>query len=350
MIDTIRFQTQAFLRPWLGTSANLLEGWIKHRFTKEFTHWTSESIVLECAKPDLRLHCTGQSVMTVSANLPKLLYGHNGRLIACEKEFQLAMQWLHWILAQLMTPAPGNDGVIPGWTQSTVGCHFTRIDLVWQFPDSIGILPAFESVSHPRIRKYPTCFGGETVELNGSFLKLIAYDKNRQMRLGKLKLPTTHRLEFSLKGKALSDVYRTRDDSGYSRVDWPWLQFTMRKIANEIQCELPAGEMRGIDEFLAYMERKAPMLRILEEYIRCKHLRFASARKLRARIKRISLPPSRAVCIGDMFPECGWPEPRHILLPDIENEHEQWLRLQATALPSLHQRPNEAADSGWIRQ
>jgi hypothetical protein len=264
MIDTISFTTNARFKSWLGDFTSLPLDWFasaRGRLSKDLN---TQSMALVCKPIDLRIYRQGPTVTSVGVNLPKLLFGHNGRLIENKSQFELGMQWLDWILRQVLEPNWPNDGFVPGYTHSTPDGHFTRIDLAWQFPASLGLRSALEFARHPKIRSHTSNIRGQTVELRGTLLTIKVYDKLRQMlkmvKMVKSNQPAIDRWEVSLIAKGLAEVYQTHDGLGYSQITWLWIEHTMRKIAAELECTVALVNDYGIAAFIAYLQRKSSLL------------------------------------------------------------------------------------------
>lgn len=128
MIDTINFTTNARFKPWVGDFSNLPINWFTNACGQLSTDHPTQTMALVCKPIDLRISRRGTTVTSVTVNLPKLLFGHNGRLIASKDQFNQTMDMLDWFLKQVLEPNSPNDGFIPGYTTSTPNCHFTRIE------------------------------------------------------------------------------------------------------------------------------------------------------------------------------------------------------------------------------
>ncbi len=327
MIDTLSFTVRASLRPGILASLKGSLFWQVRESTTHCSGRTNSYTTLTCPPIALIIYVDGGAyVRSVSANLPKLLYGHNGRLIATEQQFTEAMNRLKTILEVNMQPDQFVAGIIPGWPNPVLGAHFTRVDLVWQFLAELGLLEALRHCRHDKIRKQASEYHGKSTSLGGSFLRIQVYDKNREMRIGNRKLPPAHRVEFQLKRHALADVYQWQHSGiGHAQLTWPWLQDTIRRIAHELHADLPCSNATDITGFLAYVRRRYPGFPIMEDYFRCRGLKEQRTRKLRRAVEACLAPLESASTFAELFPENGWPPVHELPLPDKEAEHADWM-------------------------
>ena len=108
-------------------------------------------------------------VKRVTFSAPRLLWGHNGRLIKSQAEIDAALAKANRIMSTLGTV------VHPKRT-------FRRVDLVWQFFGSV--LPykqAYGTALCPGIRSSPDIYTHSSVRWAGSEMNLTIYDKGREM-------------------------------------------------------------------------------------------------------------------------------------------------------------------------
>lgn len=333
MIDTISFTTNARFKPWLGDFTSLPIDWFASACGRLSNDLNTQSMALICKPIDLRIYRQGPTVTSVCVNLPKLLFGHNGRLIENKGQFELGMQWLDWILRQVLEPNWPNDGFIPGYTQSTPDGHFTRIDLAWQFPAAFGLRSALEFARHPKIRSHSSNIRGQTVELRGTLLSIKVYDKLRQMlKIVKSNQPAIDRWEVGLLAKGLAEVYQTHDGLGYSQINWLWVEHTIRKIAAELECTVAPVSKIGIASFLAHLQHRFPNASVVEDYIRIKPVKGQAASRVRRQVADYGAQHSSALAFADLFPSNGTPPLHEIQIPDLEREHAGWLSYQKSEL------------------
>lgn len=326
MFDTIRFTISARLKPSFSVPNNLPEGWSADACGVYSNDSRFQKFRLECAPIGLRVWGDQFKITSVEVSLPRILFGHNGRLIQDEQSFIAAMVWLNYFLRSILDPLPPNDGLIPGLSARTPDCHFTRIDLCWHLPGTSGVLASLGNAQHERIRSLPSFIRGETVSLRGSFLQIVAYDKVREMRLMRGISSEIHRVEIRFKNKALTEVYPYADGNGYRHLTFSWGEQMMRKVASETHARiLPSLPEKGIHQFLAFLETEWPLLDATENYVRICDLSRESARKFRKKVQALK-PASKAVhTFASLFPLGPWPSPPEVRLEIEEQLHNDWL-------------------------
>lgn len=325
MIDTLSFTTAGKLRPPFTDANAFPPPWKKQAVGEFMSDPDIQSYRLECKSIGLRLFFRNGHLTSIEVELPKLLWGHNGRLITTPEEFNNALAWLAEILTALLKPAFPNDGFIPGYSTITAQYHFTRIDLCWQFPSDRGVFFALSNATHDKIRSSPSFIRRETVVHRGSFLSLKCYDKVRQLKVQDLKHGVVHRVEFSLRGKALNEIYRRSDGTGYTNVTFDWCMDTMRKIASETHADVLPRAERTTAQFVAEMERRAPMVEPLNCYLQIRQLKRQPGRRFQKEVAAILRANSGVLQFKDFFPSTLWPPPCHVDLPENEEAHREWL-------------------------
>ncbi len=331
MIDTIRFTARASIRAAFHDVHNLPFDWDSNE-TKRHDHQGDRAFTtIECSSVGLSIYVREDHYVTIDANLPKLLWGHNGRLIATQEDFEKAMQWLDYFLCQLLEPQFPDAGFIPGYGQKKTSGHFTRIDMPWHFPYESGVFQSLRDASHPKIRSSASLLKGSTVYLSGSFLGITAYDKIRELRLRERFSKRIYRVEFRLQKKALSKVYRSHDGRGYTCLDFNWLQSTMIAVASEMDCDIqPPGDGK-IAGYVSLMELLAPRVKPLDLYIADQQLSPERARRFRKEVEARLRHQRAPIPFAVYFPANGLSEPLHITMPEVEATHVEWLRLQFQA-------------------
>jgi hypothetical protein len=324
MIDTIAFTISGHLRSEYDSIHDLPRAWKSKACgdlerDKEF-----QSVMLTCKPIDLTIFGSGRGFNSVRANLPKLIWGHNGRVITTEAELTLSFQWLEYLLGLILKPSFPNKAFVPG-LPDTPDSHYTRIDLAWQFEPEKGVFYALSNAEHEKIRSLPSLIKGQTVHLRGSFLEILCYEKVRQMQLRSHLGNEVHRVEFRLKNRALNDVYLGPKGEGYTCIPFEWCKHLMRRIAAETEGHPLAVAKGTIAQFLAEIDAEAPGFRIVEKYKHFRRMRPESARKLEKQIRscRHTTPGMRT--FADYFPMGDWPPPIQIPLPQHEEWHQWWL-------------------------
>lgn len=323
MIDTIAFTTSACLLPRFRDITNLPIGW-RAKACGELQDRHAQKLDLFCEPIDLHLYGIASHLTSVRANLPKILWGHNARLIKSRQEFEKAMSWLKLFLVSIVAPLPPDTEIIPQQTSGISTNHYTRIDLAWHFPAEAGVFAALSEVKHDKIRAGPSLIKGQTVHLEGSFLEILVYDKVRQMGVMKQFPELLHRVEFRLKGKALKEDYCGNDGAGYSHLPFEWCPIVMRRIAGETHASFLPGGKPGIHQFVADLDHEYPVIRIVDRYIGSQGLTRESARKFRNRVNQLRRPRQSSRSFVDFFPAGDWTTPPELELPKDEKRHHDW--------------------------
>jgi hypothetical protein len=136
-----------------------------------------------------RLWYDGIATFRAEAELPKLLWGHNGRLITNQEDLDASLELLRSSLQKYVE--------FSSW-------QFVRIDLCWQFnTDAKAVILAHQWTCLPGIRKRPTVFdGGKQISWRGGRSRVVLkmYQKSSSP-IGESK--TVLRVELTLAGAGL---------------------------------------------------------------------------------------------------------------------------------------------------
>lgn len=327
MIDTVRYTCHAPYRQPL-TQNNLPHGWRLIETGKD--HSRSESAFphfrLENDLSGMVIYGNAHCVENIQVSLPRVLWGHNGRLITTQQQLEDAIGWAIAIAAQVLDVKNSQPANLPGFGLMS---HFTRIDLVWQFPAHPSILDILENADHPRIRKRPIIYQFESVTLPGSLFRIRAYDKIKEMKLhNKPGNQPVHRLEVQLKQKAL-DENRWVNGEGHTKVSLQWALGTYRKILSELNCEPRTQLGRGsINDFLAYLKRDAPFKNYVLDYCHMSGLTEAATKRKIREVNKIGFV-DKWMRLDTMIPVISALVPLDIVVPDIEQAHSVWLAMIA---------------------
>ena len=147
----------------------------------------------------LRLADCGTRLRSAEASLPRLLFGHNGRLIETQGQLDAALTKF----GELLDPVV----VVPSMRE----WQPWRLDLVWNFDHPARpLVLAHAALRVPRIRAGATLFaGGQGVSWCSEKKRLMVklYDKSRKMRVRGSIL----RAEISLRGAQLYRRCRQQD-------------------------------------------------------------------------------------------------------------------------------------------
>lgn len=112
----------------------------------------------------VRFYHDGFGNCKAEAELPKLLWGHNGHLISNQAELDASVARFRSILSQ--------QAEFSSW-------QFVLIDLVWQFQTrTVDVILAHQWLRFPNVRSLPTLFcGGKSISWRGARRGLKFYDK-----------------------------------------------------------------------------------------------------------------------------------------------------------------------------
>jgi hypothetical protein len=120
---------------------------------------------------------------SIDANLPKLLFGHNGRLIQSQEFLVLALSRLRWIAAHFVS-AHDQYAILPGPDNSG---HVVRMEIALQLWDyRKGMLLGSHLTNCRGFRKPPLIAADESTTHRSEELDICFYDKHRQLRQGRL--------------------------------------------------------------------------------------------------------------------------------------------------------------------
>ena len=169
MIDTVQYRQPRYLRE-----------------SASRRNWNIETVMREIIDSDgledeqlcmvrgvhkhtgIRFFGNRDQIINVQASLPRLLFGHNGKLLRSQAEIAAAFRKLNRTLDKISHPPEGPR-------------VFKRIDLVWHVPGHCAeFIAAHQKVRHPRVRKATCVYDGESVTWRGSAFSLMIYDKSKK--------------------------------------------------------------------------------------------------------------------------------------------------------------------------
>lgn len=138
--------------------------------TTSTRHWSLPLI-------GIRLSSGTQNYITsIQCELPKLLYGHNGRLIRNAADLTVALRRLDSVLQFIADP--GIESIVKGESSTIDKGHISRIDLVWQYNHPVSTLRGvLHNARHPRIYGGPDLFGNGNIAFQGNRFTVTIYDK-----------------------------------------------------------------------------------------------------------------------------------------------------------------------------
>jgi hypothetical protein len=172
------------------------------------------------------------------ASLPRLLFGHNGKLIKSQAELDAAMDLLQQNAGEICNASFAN-------------LHYTRVDLVWQFRgDTADFILAHRHARHPRIHRDPIFYEARSMALKGSEMRITMYDKV----LKEFKCQgDVVRVEIQLKGRRLME--ELGNGNKVTKIDFYQCYQTYRRILLGFDPN-PIATVSNIAEFLAIAERE----------------------------------------------------------------------------------------------
>jgi hypothetical protein len=186
-------------------------------------------------KLGIRFFGNREAIIKVEASLPRVLFGHNSRLIVSQSEINAALRKLDRKLSYISHP-PEEDR------------EYTRVDLVWHVPGSCAdFILAHRDVRHPLVRKATCVYDKESITWGGSSFRLVLYDKTKK-ELG--SQGDFVRVEAQLRGRSLDQFLYDQNNV---------LEFTkcyqyLRKLV--FQLEPPeVASVTGIVSLLAACKR-----------------------------------------------------------------------------------------------
>lgn len=189
MIDTIRLHIPIAL-----TKKPLPSGW-GLRDISTFCNEPSDGPPVRCAgllhehlATGLRACGTPSLLNTVEVSLPRVLHGHNGKLIQNQHDLDRALAKVYSLLRQIGRPR--QERFKP-----------YRVSLAWHFAGNLNqFMGAFEQAKHKSIRTVARGYDNESMFWQGHDIRIRVYDKIRQMtgRAGDVL-----RVEVQLRGRWL---------------------------------------------------------------------------------------------------------------------------------------------------
>lgn len=197
MIDTVRFRQPRPLRE----SASRRNWNMKAVFTEVADADCLDDERLQSysgvhRKSGIRFFGNREQIISVEASLPRLLFGHNGKLLLSQAHIHAALRKLHRTL-----------GGISGRPREAE--EYTRVDLVWHVPGSCAeFILAHRDVRHPRVRNATCVFDAQSITWPGAALRLLLYDKTKK----ETEAPGNFvRVEAQLRGHVLNECLRQSD-------------------------------------------------------------------------------------------------------------------------------------------
>lgn len=144
-------------------------------------------------------------ISKVTCEAPKLIFGHNARLIATEPEWLLSLTRI-WFLLSLITRAEDHPRLLPGLGEDNYG-YWNRIDVAVHQIDDGSLLLKSHGFRSPGGKLQPLVVAGESTTLRsrGGPVEIRIYDKGLQMggtKSGRKDAEICLRIETSFKNSS----------------------------------------------------------------------------------------------------------------------------------------------------
>jgi hypothetical protein len=240
MIDTVRyFQSRAYSHPLPLKQAIVAGGAFLAGFQVKCVGWDTYAIIHEQSK--LRAVFCANTLRIVEVSLPRLLFGHNGKLLSWQSDINAALLKADSLLDRFSLALHS-------------GRVFKRVDLVWQFQgNSVDFVAAHSHCRHPMMHDTPIEYGDTGLEWRGSKLKIKMYDK----LLEQTKRPgNVIRLEVELRGKRMKSLLA--NGAQVTSLNFGTCYLTYRSIVQKFSTKLVPKITDTID-LLAFVQQKYSM-------------------------------------------------------------------------------------------
>lgn len=202
MIDTVTYK--CFLA--LVYPGSWPRGWKGWKPVNTEDSLKDQDYAMQNDLPGIRVFIHADVIIKVEADLPKLLYGHNGRLLKSQEDIDAALYRLRLALETISRPLGILGGYYPGDRLEDFSTYYTRVDLVWQFDlaPELMIL-GMRNAKHPEINKRTGQWQDQTLVFPGTAIRISMYDKKAKERV-----PCRHnvmRVEIQLRDDKISDHF-----------------------------------------------------------------------------------------------------------------------------------------------
>ena len=256
MIDTVVYTCFLLLLP----PEQWLKGWRGWRPEGDDTRpFQGYERIIRHSLLGIRLFIRAGSVVKVETDLPKLLYGHNGRLIKTQAELDCASARLRQALQTVCHAAGPTVGFYPGEVAGDLQTHYKRIDLVWQFDLAAAfVFAALRNAKHPEIHKAKGEWQDQTLVFPGTKLRVSIYDKKAKERAR-----CSHhvlRFEVQLHGEKIDQHFAVAENNVLRRLLIDRAYAAYRDVLLGFGSDLvPDPEHEGtVADFVALMVTKLP--------------------------------------------------------------------------------------------
>lgn len=328
MIDTIQFTSTIPLQIDLDQLTSFQQRFPKiqngERFTSTSTYsyhtriWTFPMI-------DVRLVSTRSSAITkIECDLPKLLYGHNGRLIHNQAELDEAIRRLVAILRHFVLPPLHSDGLEFPIDLGPI----SRLDLVWQYDLPVTtIRNVLQNAKVDVINKKPNIYEGRNIVFAGTNLGVKAYDKLKECG-GTLSPPSATnacRFEFKITGvERIAEHFGIKAGGGLTQLRFDQAYAVYRTLMGRINNITPSNSssIGGIAGFLAAESLRDPW--IIHRYIEYRGLHSSWASTLRQSV-RGETKKLQQFSLSSLTPPAQPPQAVDVICQKKEQEFQDFL-------------------------
>lgn len=241
MIDTVKFKQRLFVQASAQEFADP-DVWRSEHKQIDTTDRDGRPVqrrrwVLAHKPTGFRASGTDDVLGTFEVSLPRVLFGHNGRLLKSQAEINDALYMVYDLMDQI-------------GERSDEPPEFKRVDLVWQFQGDPNLfITAHQHARHRRIRRDVVKYEKGSLTWIGSGRSVCMYDKCLEM----LKVPgEIMRVEVRLRDNVLAKLFGQRAvrslnfDTCYELYRNTLLGF----------CPSSVPKVSAISEFLALAERE----------------------------------------------------------------------------------------------
>ena len=234
-----------------------------------------------------------KAITKIECELPKLLYGHNGKLICNQSDLDRALMRMDRLLYFLSHPLEDQGAIVSDLPPVYKG-HICRADLVWQFDHPVQtIREVLQDAKHPRIHGKPDLYGNGNITFKGKNMRVNIYDKLKKRK--KFTVATTAansvcRIEFQIRSKQyVAERFNADSDMGLKEFtfDEAYQVYRDLLLAFTKRGNSSSGGSTTIASFLATEAVRDPW--IVGRYVNQMQLHPTRASVLRRDVKAVKL-------------------------------------------------------------
>lgn len=281
MFDTVAYSAFLALLPTQNDEKLCPPSWKRSDFSRGGEQLPSHfDFKLENALFGVRVFGQRGVIRKGEVELPKLLYGHNGRLLAAQSDVDLALSRLKAVLKTIATPYGEGSGFFPGDRLGDPHAHYTRLDVVWQFDiDPAFVFLALKDAKHPEINKRTARYEGETILFPGTNLQISAYDKKAKMKSKQTQ--NAVRIEVRYEDEKLRQHFCPEGRKKYLDFEAAYNIYRTALLGFGFVATPNPAEKGGLQDYLAWVASHIPDHDAVGVYCAMKQLTPRKARELR---------------------------------------------------------------------